>query len=422
MFESDSIISKSDYEDYKISLSDIFKPSRHVFHDSFTRKQTNTRIANNNYNSSIGTNSSKIVNLYPDRLPIKTVNSATSVKNSFQLIRKKSYNLQAQRTIKKNISNDPFWGLFPEAKKLNPQSNKSYIETVKPISIPETFVVQKIIDKIEQQAEAPTASSLYDKIKAKSEKKTANLSELTRLFDKIEKEKTNFSIKLAYDELFENSHHRDHMPTPHTYLNLDSAYKTNDKTVEIEERSSLSGSPDTYQSLEKPSSINIYSDLVSLTRGKKMYTNLPKKRFRTQYEINHETYIKDALINIEPAYSLDKDNIYEVDKLAQNMESNLNTDSFITKKLNAKKPLHTIGSNRRLSSIKALNFKGNSKLKSVKEFKNCIITDLKIGEGEFSETFQGYRYDNGIPSKIAAKRLKKLKEKGDNILNLISGN
>ena len=148
MFESDSIISKSDYEDYKISLSDIFKPSRHVFHDSFTRKQTNTRIANNNYNSSIGTNSSKIVNLYPDRLPIKTVNSATSVKNSFQLIRKKSYNLQAQRTIKKNISNDPFWGLFPEAKKLNPQSNKSYIETVKPISIPETFVVQKIIDKI----------------------------------------------------------------------------------------------------------------------------------------------------------------------------------------------------------------------------------------------------------------------------------
>lgn len=47
----------------------------------------------------------------------------------------------------------------------------------------------------------------------------------------------------------------------------------------------------------------------------------------------------------------------------------------------------------------------------MKEFKHCIITDLKIGEGEFGETFQGYRYDLGSPVKIAAKRLKNLKFK-----------
>jgi hypothetical protein len=49
----------------------------------------------------------------------------------------------------------------------------------------------------------------------------------------------------------------------------------------------------------------------------------------------------------------------------------------------------------------------------LKEFKHCIITDLKIGEGEFGETFQGYRYDLGAPTKIAAKRLKNVKPNGE---------
>ena len=60
--------------------------------------------------------------------------------------------------------------------------------------------------------------------------------------------------------------------------------------------------------------------------------------------------------------------------------------------------------------------------KTIKEFKYCILTDLKIGEGEFSETFQGYRYDLGPPLKIAAKRLKNAnKEKDDqNMITLLS--
>lgn len=49
----------------------------------------------------------------------------------------------------------------------------------------------------------------------------------------------------------------------------------------------------------------------------------------------------------------------------------------------------------------------------LKEFQHCIITDLKIGEGEFGETFQGYRYDLGAPTKIAAKRLKNVKPNGE---------
>ena len=65
---------------------------------------------------------------------------------------------------------------------------------------------------------------------------------------------------------------------------------------------------------------------------------------------------------------------------------------------------------------------GNTNKKTIKEFKYCILTDLKIGEGEFSETFQGYRYDLGPPLKVAAKRLKNAnKEKDDqNMINLLS--
>ena len=74
---------------------------------------------------------------------------------------------------------------------------------------------------------------------------------------------------------------------------------------------------------------------------------------------------------------------------------------------------------------KLISFKTNrSNMKKllVKEFKYCILTDLKIGEGEFSEAFQGYRYDLGPPIKIAAKKLKNIKEKDNqNTLNLLSG-
>jgi hypothetical protein len=42
----------------------------------------------------------------------------------------------------------------------------------------------------------------------------------------------------------------------------------------------------------------------------------------------------------------------------------------------------------------------------IREFKYVILTELKVGEGEFSETFQAYRYDLGPPIRIAAKKLK----------------
>jgi hypothetical protein len=76
--------------------------------------------------------------------------------------------------------------------------------------------------------------------------------------------------------------------------------------------------------------------------------------------------------------------------------------------------------NLTLSTNKSKNASSKNKT-IVKEFKYCILTDLKIGEGEFSETFQGYRYDRGAPIKIAGKRLKNFKDKDDQTaLNFLS--
>ena len=283
---------------------------------------------------------------------------------------------------------------------------------------------------------------MYDKIRLKTEKKTAELTELNRLFDKIEKEKTNFSIRLAYDNPFdtiESTNPRDLNSTPHAYLNLDLHNKSspNEKIIEIEDRISLNPTPDSYNSLEHPSHVNIYAELKNTSdnknlnnkRNRKTFSNMPRtKRPFEFFESNpiNEIAIEPAAFQLEnnSNNSNKKDNIYEIDKLVHNFESNLNTDSFVLKKLNLKKPLHTLFSNnKRMSSIRTLNGRANLKFNSKigREFKNCIITDVKIGEGEFSETFQGYRYDENDPIKIAAKRLKKLKEKGENIVNLLSG-
>ena len=71
----------------------------------------------------------------------------------------------------------------------------------------------------------------------------------------------------------------------------------------------------------------------------------------------------------------------------------------------------TTSNSKMITSMKAALSKKDNLLK---EFKYCVLSDLKIGEGEFGETFQGYRYDLGTPIKIAAKRLKTLKDRDQN--------
>ena len=115
MFDNDSESAKNEYDDYKINLSDIFRPQKNS--DSFSTlnrlpaSQNYNRFAsiNQNYNSSI-TNSNKQGYLYSDRFQVQPIGSAISFNKKTQILRKKAYNLQQQRTtVKKTLINDPFW-------------------------------------------------------------------------------------------------------------------------------------------------------------------------------------------------------------------------------------------------------------------------------------------------------------------------
>lgn len=428
MLENESILSKSEYEEYKVSLSDVFKPSKKVSQDNFSHYKTNRFISSQNYPSISASN--KFGYLYPER--IKPINSNST--SASQVIRKK-YNLQQQHTIKKTLAFDPFLGLFPDAKK-NINTNKTQTKQDLTLSSPthinnlqETFIVQKIIEKIEKKPEPSnnnkSSVSLYDRIKKSAINKQGTETDLSFIFDQIEKEKSNFSIKIAYETLENNAFSRDLNATPHAYSNLNLIQNKNiikkpinENLFLVEDRLSLNPTPDNYNYLENQYPVNVYTDLANSlpeNRNKNSYSN-KKIIYDSSNQINDGTTTTTLGI-IEPAKEIN--NIYELNKINE-----LNTDGFVYKKLNLKKPLHTIAANnRRFSSIRTnINMKNQSKLnKNLKEFKNCIITDVKIGEGEFSETFQGYRYDDGVPSKIAAKRLKKSKDKGENIVSLLAG-
>ena len=44
MLENESILSKNEYEEYKVSLSDVFKPSKKVSQDNFSHYKTHRFI------------------------------------------------------------------------------------------------------------------------------------------------------------------------------------------------------------------------------------------------------------------------------------------------------------------------------------------------------------------------------------------
>ena len=121
MFDNEADSAKNEDDDYKINLSEVFRARKNIpaFQDPFSTlnrfppNQNYNRIASMNYNNSFA-NSNKPSYLYSERFnSIQPINSAISLNNkktNEHIMRKKSYNLQQQRTtIKKNLINDPFW-------------------------------------------------------------------------------------------------------------------------------------------------------------------------------------------------------------------------------------------------------------------------------------------------------------------------
>ena len=345
---------------------------------------------------------------------------------------------------------------------------------------------------------------------------------INKLFDIIERESTNFSIKLSYDNPFSN---RDDALTPHTYLDLDidpnlrlarqntirnkemkiidfDSSEANSKT----HKKPFDGSenlrkhfktPDLYQSLEKSAPVRLYSELVLVEQepikskkkkssSKHNYITKNNKKGSPKASVKFEKSKKAPKgppvselesILMENNYRIieqrdddlilydDKDeksngevNSYHKSPYNPNESFNKLQQSIIFDQndplefqgayssANKSVSYNIVEQNKNqindldslISSFKIRDAlketpmkkhspkqlpkqKSNPKKTTIKEFKYCILTDLKIGEGEFSETFQGYRYDLGPPMKIAAKRLKNYNQKDDqNTMILLS--
>lgn len=202
---------------------------------------------------------------------------------------------------------------------------------------------------------------------------------------------------------------------------------------------SRAATPHIYQSLERPLKINIYSDLVQSSvsnlaaastssfssissnpkkgpaskpkQAKIVRTKMDSKALLTPRQIDSDKPRADQEIKKPKASKKTQeppepeefvDNSQEVSNFFNKLKVKNNTREVVKPK---RVSVKTKGSEERSSKPK--------KPGPLREFKYVILTDLKIGEGEFSETFQAYRYDLGPPLRIAAKRLKGYKENQD---------
>ncbi|CAF0843264.1 unnamed protein product [Brachionus calyciflorus] len=300
-------------------------------------------------------------------------------------------------------------------------------------------------------------------------------NEINRLMDIIDRENTNFSIKIAYDNLFAS---RLDVLTPHTYLGLDidpHSALTRENTIKNMQlfdsesdnfrkfRQKTNASPEIYQTIQQPAKQSLYTELVLLEDFYKKNPKRPspsktlhKKKLISKQSVkykdkNSSVYSDYRLDVLDSSVITEKDddtsNLAESaefytfnnnftqssnsmfdlqDKLKTNYQKNNDLGileglaNSIKLKENLKDTPMYICKKTSKNTKKTTNVKAIKK-PSIKEFKYCILTDLKIGEGEFSETFQGYRYDMGAPVKIAAKRLKISKVKTEqNVQNLLS--
>lgn len=278
-----------------------------------------------------------------------------------------------------------------------------------------------------------------------------------------EREKTDFSIKIAYDNLFAN---RLDAITPHTYLDLDiDPQLALARENTIKNMNNLFGlsrqkthlSPEIYHTIQRPKQ-NLYTELVPLNNANKKnlrkYTAPKTTIIKKKINIKQSTKMENQASNgyesfdkIESSIFLDIGNdirsisLREAHNLADLADIQSSNSTYCEEKkpyqpspeskilddlaniVKFKEALKETPFSNKKSPIKHIKktFIKTNKKASIKEFKYCIMTDLKIGEGEFSETFQGYRYDMGAPIKIAAKRLKMSKEKNEqNVENLLS--
>lgn len=111
------------------------------------------------------------------------------------------------------------------------------------------------------------------------------------LYDIIEKESTNLSIKLAYDKPFANLDSVDDLTSPHDYLDMSSlniiknySNRRGEKDFESYSQNHYvtfdsSRTPDIYHTLDTPSQINVYSELNPSNKSNVSYNIKPDTNF-----------------------------------------------------------------------------------------------------------------------------------------------
>ena len=199
----------------------------------------------------------------------------------------------------------------------------------------------------------------YDKIM----QSTSN----NNLFDNVEKESTNLSIKLAYDKPFANLDSVDDLTSPHDYLDMSSlntirnySHKKTEKDFESYSQNHYeifdsSRTPDIYHTLDTPSQINVYSELNTQNNVNGFYNIKPQN-----------TSVRPLIHTRRPAPYHHRHSIDSVNNL-----------NFYQKKLNRSEVVSK--SKKKSASIISIDTEDENDLSKLKRFvSNKFIKSYKL--------------------------------------------
>ncbi len=254
-------------------------------------------------------------------------------------------------------------------------------------------------------------------------------------FDKFARTATHDN--LSRSTMYDNSPRAAINETPHAYTQMNEDHRSTNNASKSNSEYQLSStdgadSPDLYAKVGKPSSVNVYSNLAAKLNPINLKRNHKKGKSTGGLSVAPKPTTNEQQ-NQKPFDSPTLRRMSSLSAIAKNPPAATDTRPPTLDDINKR----DVGSPKRndifkyiikqkttlksfLSSQLSRSSKAQADSKTIKRilsddcndqkirhFSNCVITDLKIGEGEFGETFQGFRYDIGNDAvKIAAKRLK----------------
>ncbi len=387
--------------------------------------------------------------------------------NNKSSLQSTTYNNTDESSTKKKI--------FNSINKWSNGLNKSSKEFKYLISLNDNLLTSRSVNYLVKTNQNSDQITIKPEISTTSKQLHKQANNINNLFNIIEKENTNFSIKSGYDTPLTCLDTGRVSAEPHKYMNIETNIKCSTKPEKVKKSidstyqvaQTMNNQTELYQKLEFPSQINLYSKLDTSNlsefyrqdnRTKSVVR--PLLRPKAGYQKRSTGYKSKSFSNSVLSFETEANNPdNECCGSAENFGSSLKgRKSLISSSLLASNSLMSLTDQQhssqdlnlsQLVNITKLPFQAKSSLAKIvkispssyttpktsrpvkarpgllgkntpiKEFKSCILTDSKIGEGEFSELFQAYRFDLASPTKIAAKRLK-VNQTNTNSINILS--